>query len=187
MSKFKINDMIDDIVKEYRKKVEQALKRAERITERRIKEIIKEYMLEDYYNGYDPRMYVRIHELEKSVGPYTEIKEANNVFGLGFGVEIEKPYGPSAMNHKKTKVKIIYKRKKKPGVWEKTYTYNNKHVDENRIFENFLAGIHPNALGIGIDSRMGSSHIEESVEKALDDFFDNELMKIVEKEIDSIK
>ena len=181
MSRFKINDMIDDIVDDYRKQVAQALKRAEQKIKIRMKEIIQEYMLDDYYNGYSPKMYVRIHQLEKSVGPYTELKESGNVFGLSFGVDIDPPYGASAMDHSQYSINVVYQRKKKPGTWERTYTYQDDDVNEEAIFENFLAGIHPNV------GPANTSNIRERVKKALDIFFDFEVVDIVNQELDKIK
>lgn len=181
MSRFKVNDMIDDIVNDYRKQVAQALKRAEQKVKVRMQEIIQEYMLDNYYNGYTPKMYVRIYQLQKSVGPYTELKDFNNIFALGFGIEDDEPYGYSAMDHSKYQIKVTYQRKKKSGVWEKTYEYEDDNVNEEYIFENFLAGIHPNV------GPAGTSNISERVNKALDYFLDFEVIDIVNKELDRIK
>lgn len=182
MSRFKINDMIDDIVDDYRKQVEKALRRAEQRIKVRMQDIINEYMLDNYYNGYRPKMYVRIFELQKSVGPYTKFSNNNNVFSIAFGIEDEEsPYGFSAMDHSHYQIKITYQRKKKPGVWERLYDYVDEDVDEEEIFDNFLAGIHPNV------GRAGTKDVRKEVSRALDIFLDSEVIDIVNKELDKIK
>lgn len=180
MSRFKVNDMIDSIVKEYRIEVGKALKRAETRIKTRLKNMIKEYMIDDYYQGYEPVMYVRTHQLPKSVGPFVEIKEKGGVYSVVFGIDDDPPYGPTAMNHDKLIVKVQYQRKKKGGTWEKKYIYDRDDVDEEDIFENFLAGIHPRV------GRAGSSHIEEKINTALTIFFDFEVMDIITQEINKI-
>lgn len=177
MARFKVNDMIDDIVDDYRKQVAQALKRAEQEIRIKMQEIIQEYMLDDYYYGYTPKLYVRIYQLEKSVGPYTKLKESGNVFGLGFGIDTDDPYGPGAMDH--SELTVRYERKKKGGVWERTYEKDN--VDEEAIFENFLAGIHPNV------GQANSHHIKERVKQRLDYFLEWDAPYIINKELDKIK
>jgi hypothetical protein len=158
MSRFNVNDMIDDIVKEQRKKVRAAVKKAETVAKKRIEELIPEKMTEVYYGEYDPRFYTRTNQLIKSVGPYAEIKESGNVFSLNLGVEDENPFGPGAMSHRKGK----------------------KRTEEG-IFEDFLAGIHPHGLGIGSDFQ--GTNIEENMNQALEDLIDNELLPIIESAI----
>lgn len=180
MSRFKVNDMIDDIVQEYRIEVGKALKRAETKIRNRLKNMIREYMIDDYYQGYEPVMYVRTHQLPKSVGPFVEVKEKGGVYIVGFGIDDEPPYGPSAMKHDKLILNVKYQRKKKGGTWERKYVYDNDDADEETIFENFLAGIHPRV------GRAGSSHIEERINTALTIFFDFEVIDIITQEIDKI-
>lgn len=170
MSRFKVNDMIDDIVDDYRKQVKQALQRAEKKVRVRMQEIIQEDMLDDYYNGYTPKVYVRIYQLEKSVGPYTELKEGGNVFALSFGIDDESPFGPSAMHHTR------YQRKRSGELCRHSYPAN-----EEDIFENFLAGIHPNV------GRAGTSNIRARVKEQLNYFLDFEVADIINKELDKIK
>jgi len=164
MSRFNINDMIDDIVEEQRKKVKNAVKKAEGFAKRRIEEIIPEKMVDTYYGEYDPRHYTRTRQLEKSVGPYAVVKESGNNLSLQIGVEDDSPFGPGAMNHVK---RGKSKSKIKP--------------DENIIFENFLEGVHPNAGGIGNDFQ--GTNIEENVLDALDDLLENEIMPMIEREV----
>ena len=180
MSRFKINDVIDDIVNDYRKQIGQALTRAEGKIKVCMEEIIQEYMIDDYYDGYTPKLYVRTYQLPRSVGPYTQLKESDNVFGLTFGIDTDTPYGHNAMNHSgEGALTLRYTRKKKGGVWEKSY--DKFDVDEEAIFENFLEGIHPNV------GRANSSHIRERVKKRLDYFLSFEVANIVNKELDKIK
>ena len=178
MSRFKINEDIDNIVNDYRKQVEQALIRAEKRIRVRMQEIIREDMLDDYYDGYTPKVYVRTFQLENSVGPYTELKSANNVFGLSFGIETDNPYGPGAMDH--SELTLIYNRKGGGDPWKRTYIKDN--VDEKAIFENFLEGIHPNITGAS-----KTQHIRERVKRHLNYFLEFEAVYIVNQELDKIK
>jgi hypothetical protein len=170
MSRFKFNDEINDIVEEYRKQVGRALKVAEQKIRIRMKEIIQEYMLDDYYGGYEPKVYIRTNQLENSVGPYTELKSSGNVFGIAFGIETDSPFGPGAMHHTR------YQTKKSGEPCKHSYP-----ASEEDIFENFLAGIHPNV------GRAGTSHISARVQKALDYFLDFEAVDIVNNELNKIK
>ena len=182
MSKFRLNkaidamDAINDIVNDYRKQVEQALKRAEEKIRIRMQEIIQEDMLDDYYNGYTPKLYVRTYQLEKSVGPYTKLTDIGTGFKLIFGVETDSPYGPSAMEHNTLTLRYT---SKNGTTWEKSYEKSDS--DEEKIFENFLEGIHPNV------GRANSSHIRERLHKHLDYFLDFEIINIVNSELDKIK
>jgi hypothetical protein len=181
MSRFKVNDMIDSIVDDYREQVRKALKRAEQKIKVRMQEIIQQDMIDDYYQGYKPKMYVRINQLKKSVGPYTSLKDASNVFSLGFGIETDEPYGPTAMDHSKLMVRVNYNRKKKGGTWSRLYVYEDEDVDEESIFENFLDGIHPNV------GRENTHNIRAKIKQQLNQFLDVEIMDIVNRELDKIK
>ena len=158
MSKFNVNDMIDDIVEEQRKKVKAAVKKAEFVAKKRIEELIPEKMTGVYYKEYNPRFYTRTGQLVNSVGPYAETKESGNVFSLNIGVEDESPFGPVAMTHRKGKKRT-----------------------EQGIFEDFLAGIHPHGNGIGDDFQ--GTNIEENMNQALEDLIENELLPIIESAI----
>lgn len=181
MSRFKFNDEINDIVEEYRKQVGRALKVAEQKIRIRMKEIIQEYMLDDYYGGYEPKVYIRTNQLENSVGPYTELKSSGNVFGIAFGIETDSPFGPGAMDHSILTLRYVRKNNSEP--WEKTYDKSGSKypVKEEEIFNNFLEGIHPNV------GRAGTSHISARVQKALDYFLDFEAVDIVNNELNKIK
>lgn len=181
MGLFDFSDALDKIVEEYREQVRKALKVAEQKIRIKMQEIIQEYMLDDYYNGYTPKMYVRINQLQNSVGPYTELKEQNNAFAIGFGIETGDPYGPDAMDHSLLILNVQYKRKKSSGTWESTYTYDNNYVDEKIIFENFLAGIHPNV------GNANTRDITERVSRRLSYFLDYDAIDIVNAELNKIK
>lgn len=184
MSRFKINDAIDDIVNDYRKQVWAALQRVEKIVKVRMQEIIQEDMLDDYYNGYTPKLYVRIYQLEKSVGPYVKLTDIGNNFNLAFGIDVDPPYGPSAMQHSGEGILTLrYTRKTSSEPWQKSYDkiVEDKEKFEKIIFENFLEGIHPNV------GRAGTSHIRERVKKHLDYFLDFEIEHIINCELDKIK
>lgn len=180
MSKFKLNDAIDDIVNAYRKQLGQALKIAEQKIKVRMQEIIQEDMLDDYYNGYVPKLYVRTYQLEKSVGPYSKLTDFGTGFNLSFGIDVDPPYGPNAMNHNGEGVLTLHYIRKKDGMaCEKSY--DKFDADEEKIFNNFLEGIHPNV------GRANTSHIRERVKKHLDFFLSFEVADIVNHELDKIK
>lgn len=177
MAKFQLNEFAEDVQKEYQKKTEDALKRAEKIINKKIRHIINECMIKDYYQGYEPIMYQRTGELKKSVYPSVEIGNQGGAFGITFGIEDDW----EAMDHSTLHVVVKHKSKKTGQVKEYEYFYQKNDVDEEAIFENFMAGIHPRV------GPAGTHYIEEEVNKALDNFFDNELNKIVLKELSKIK
>ena len=156
-----INDKIDEIVEDRRKKIKQVIKDVELSAKKRIEEMIPEYMTEKYYSEYSPRFYTRTDQLINSVGPYTEVTDKNNVLILSIGVEDDSPYGARMMHHK------------------------GKRVNERKIQENFLSGIHPNAEGIGKDFQ--GTNIEENIKHALYDLVKNELKPMIESGINAIK
>ena len=170
MSRFKINNQIDDIVDDYRKQVKQALQRAEQKVKVRMQEIIDEYMIGDYYGGYTPKVYIRTNQLPNSVGPYTELGELGNVFSISFGIDTDSPYGPGAMHHTR------YQQKKSGEPCKHSYPAN-----EQDIFDNFLAGIHPNV------GPAGTGNIRARVSEALDYFLDFEIEYIINNELSKIK
>ena len=183
MGKFQLNEFAEEIQKEYQKKVEEALKRVEKIIYKKTQEIIKKHMIDNYYDGYTPKSYERTFQLPQSVGPYVEIGNIDGAFGITFGVEDEKPYGPSAMDHSRLKMTVTRKLKKTGKTVTRTYTYDlgESQQREERIFNSFLDGIHPQV------GRARTGHVEKDVNKALDDFFDNKLNEIVLKELAKIK
>lgn len=168
MAKFQLNEFAEEVQKEYQQKVADALRRAERILDKKIQDIIQTMMIDDYYDGHSPRVYERTFQLPKSVAPYIGIDNIGGTFGITIGVDDEEPYGPSAMNH----IRICKKRKRKA---------KENANREKIIFEYFLSGIHPRV------GRANTHHIEEEVNKALDDLFDKELSDIVLKELAKIK
>lgn len=164
MSRFAINDMIDDIVEEQRKKVKQAVKKAKVVAKQRIEEIIPEKMVDTYYGEYTPKYYKRTMQLGNSVGPYAEVKESGNMISLSIGVEDDSPFGPGAMRH-------IKRGKSKKKI----------EADEEKIFENFLQGVHPNAVQ-GTDTEKWTN-IEDNINEALDDLLENEIMPMIERAV----
>lgn len=181
MSKFQLNEFAEEVQKEYQRKVEEALERVEKITHKKIQKIINEYMIKDYYQGYTPIEYKRTGELKKSVGSYIEFNNINGTFGITFGIEDEDPYGPSAMDHSTMHVVVKRKSKKTGKIKEYEYFYEREDVNEEAIFENFMAGIHPR-VGMA-----GTHHIEERVNEALDYFFLFEFEDLVNKELSKIR
>lgn len=184
MAKFQLNEFAEDVQKEYQKKVEAALARAEKIIHKKIQYIINEYMIKDYYQGYEPIVYKRTGQLNKSVYPSVDIGEKNGAFGITFGIEDEDPYGPSAMDHSILHVVVKHKSKKTGKIKTYEYSYKKKNYDEQLeevIFENFMEGIHPRV------GRAKTHHIEKRVNEALDYFFIFELEDIVKKELSKIK
>ena len=177
MSKFQLNEFAEEVQKEYQKKVEQALDRAEKIIHKKIQQIINEYMIKDYYQGYIPIEYKRTGELKKSVYPSIEIGNQGGAYGITFGIEDDW----EAMDHSTLHVVVKRKSKKTGKIKEYEYFYEREDVNEEAIFENFMAGIHPRV------GNAGTHHIEERVNQALDYFFLMELEDIVTKELSKIK
>ena len=163
MSRFNVNDMIDDIVEKQRKKVYNAVLKAEKVAKQRIETLIPEKMAGDktgqYYDDYSPVGYRRTGQLGGSVGAYTSVTNSKGVVSLQLGVEDESPFGPMSMHHKKGK---------------------GKQADEEAIFENFLAGIHPNVYGLHQDFQ--GTNIEDNINQALDELLAKELMPMIERE-----
>ena len=134
-------------------------------------------MIKDYYQGYIPIEYKRTGELKKSVYPSIEIGSQGGAYGITFGVEDDW----EAMDHSVFRVSVKRKSKKTGQIKEYEYFYLRPNVNEEAIFENFMAGIHPR---VGMAN---THHIEERVNQALDYFFLYELEDIVNKELSKIK
>lgn len=177
MAKFQLNEFAEEIQKEYQKKTEEALKRAEKIIYKRIQKIINEYMIKDYYQGYIPIVYKRTGELKKSVYPDVQIGNQDGAFGITFGIEDDW----EAMDHSTLHIIVKHKSKKTGKIKEYEYFYEKPDVDEEGIFENFMAGIHPRV------GPANTHYIEKRVNEALDYFFMFELEDIINKELSKIK
>ena len=157
MSDFGIDDMVDEIVKEYREKIRQAVKRAEVIAREKIENDIIPNAVDEYYGGYSPKYYWRQYQLYKSLGPYSSLTESNNVFTLKIGVEDESPFGPDTMFHR------------------------GKNVQNDKIFDNFLDGKHPNVPTRGED--LHGTNTKVYVNALLDELIENELMPLIDSAI----
>jgi hypothetical protein len=177
MSKFQLNEFAEEVQKEYQRKVEEALDRVEKIAYKKIQKIINEYMIKDYYQGYTPIEYKRTGELKKSVYPYVEFDNQNGKYGITFGIEDDW----EAMDHSALHIVVKRKSKKTGKIKEYEYFYEREDPNEEAIFENFMAGIHPR-VGMA-----GTHHIEERVNEALDYFFLFEFEDIVNKELAKIR
>ena len=177
MAKFQLNEFAEEVQKEYQKKVEAALNRAEKIIHKKIQHLIDTYMITDYYEGYTPVEYQRTGELKKSVYPSIIIGSQGGAYGITFGVEDDW----EAMDHSTLHVIVKRKSKKTGQIKQYEYFYEKENVDEQAIFENFMAGIHPRV------GRANTHHIEEVINQKLDDFFLYELEGIVNAELAKIK
>ena len=87
MSRFRFNDAIDDIVEEYRSKVGQALKVAEQKIKVRMQEIIDEYMIDDYYGGYVPKVYINFRKPDEKALDVITVAEAKQYLEEGHFAE----------------------------------------------------------------------------------------------------
>lgn len=154
-----VNDVLDDVVDEYRAKIRNAIIKAESIAKQRIENEIIPTATEKYYEAYlQPKYYDRTNQLKNSFGPYTKIKESGNIFSLKLGVEDENPFGPMAMSHR------------------------GKTVNENIIFSNFKAGIHPNVPTL--HEELQGPNTVKYVNNLLDKLIENELVPLIDSEIE---
>lgn len=154
-----VDDMVDDIVKEYRDKIRKAVKKAESVAKQKIENEIIPTATDKYYEAYlEPKYYDRTYQLKNSFGPYTKVKESGNVFSLKLGIEDENPFGPMVMSHR------------------------GKTADENIIFSNFKAGIHPNVPTLH-DELQGTNTVQY-INNLLDELIENELMPLIDSATD---
>ena len=156
-----IENMIEDIVKKDKERIALAFEQIKEKTTVKISEAIKKAMIDNYYNGYDPFIYIRTGQLENSVAPLIIDDSDNSGFRFDFGIKTSPPKGSSAMKHDTLSVRVT----KKNGE-EKIYTYKVKDYDpkiESLIFNNFMEGIHPNARG-----ETTTTHVYKEINKALD-------------------
>ena len=152
------NSMIDETVSELKQKAKKAMHGAEIKTQKKLMQMIEKDMLENYYAGYSPMYYRRTFQLDKSVTPKTRLNESQREISLDLGID----FYPDAMSHN-------------PKPQFLNFSPSNIPADEGIIFENFLAGIHPNAIGSS-----GTTPVQKAAEKAIDDFIDNELIPYIE-------
>lgn len=173
-----IENMIDDIVKEDKKRIELAFEQIKKKTSAKISEAIRIYMLDNYYFGYDPFKYVRTGQLSKSVAPLIIDDSDNSGLQFSFGIKTSPPKGSKAMRHDHITLKVT----KKNGE-EKFYSYAVKNYDpkiEEWIFQNFMEGIHPNAVEKGI-TETPTTNVYKAINKALDDLLNDGIIdKIIQ-------
>ena len=160
-----IENMIEDIVKEDKKRIALAFEQIKKKTANKIQEAIKTAMIDNYYNGYDPLVYIRTGQLENSVAPLIIDDSDNSGLQFSFGIKTSPPKGSSAMRHDRLLVRVT----KKNGE-EKIYSYKVKDYDpgiEKLIFNNFMNGVHPNANSRGV-TETPTTHVYKEINKALD-------------------
>lgn len=160
-----LENMIDDIVKEDKKRIALAFEKIKKETEKKIREAIKIAMIDNYYYGYSPITYVRTGQLNNSVAPLIIDDSDNSGLSFSFGVKTSPPKGPKAMKHDKLTVRVTNKKGE-----ERLYTYTVKEYNpklEEEIFGNFMQGIHPNAIPIGVTATP-TTNVYEEINKALD-------------------
>ena len=137
-----VSKKVEEIEKESENKVVIAMRNTEDQVAEKIQEIIWRYGLDYYYDGYNPRMYVRTGNLRHSgaIKPFiNEFKKSGNI-GFQYGAEFD----ASLMDHRMLTIHVEYDRKKDGQHVEKFYSYENESVDEEAILNNFRSGIHPN-------------------------------------------
>lgn len=161
-----IENMIEEIVAADKKRIALAFEQIKKKTTEKVSEAIKIAMIDNYYNGYDPLVYVRTGQLKNSVAPLIVDDSDNSGFQFQFGIKTSEPKGPSAMRHDTLSVRVTNKNGE-----EKIYSYKVKGYDseiEEKIFSNFMDGIHPNAKG-----KTETTHVYTEINKALDALLDD--------------
>ncbi len=171
-----INQMVKDLIEQDKKRIEIAFQKIKKKVENKIIDIIHKDAMHNYYDGYDPIMYVRTGQLWNSLSPLIIDESDYNNFQFSFGIKRTPPKGPSAMKHDEIKVRVTNKKGE-----IKIYTYKDKDYDPNDpkvekiIFSNFMEGIHPNARG-----ETKTTHVDKAINKALDQLLtDGTIDKII--------
>lgn len=160
-----IQSMVQSIIDEDKKRIDMAYKQIKQEVAKEIQAIIDRDMLENYYNGYEPLIYVRTMQLRKAVAPMIIDQSIGD--DLAFSMAIGKD--PSRMNHSKLTIKI-HKKLKNGEQRTYEYGYENEKVDETLIYSNFTAGTHPNANPLGITSTPTTPTLEKAT-RSLDELF----------------
>ena len=168
-----IDQMVKNLIEQDKKRIEIAFEKIKQKVENKIVEIIHKDAMHNYYDGYEPSVYVRTGQLWNSLGPLIIDESDDNNFQFSFGIKRTPPKGPSAMRHDEIRVKV----EKKNGEI-KIYTYKDKDYSpavEKIIFNNFMQGIHPNARG-----ESQTTHVDNAINKALDQLLsDGTIDKII--------
>lgn len=153
-----IDQMVKDLIEQDKKRIKEAFERIKQEVTKEIQVIIQRDMIDNYYNGYEPLIYDRTFQLPKSVAPLILDSSAGDTFQFDVGIKLKD--GEKNMSHNILTLKVK----------GKTYTYQNNGADEEAIFENFLAGIHPNANLKGI-TKTPTTNVRETAEAAIDNLF----------------
>lgn len=152
-----IGQMVDDLIKEDKKRIQNAFEQIKKEVRKEIEIIIQKDMIDNYYNGYNPLEYVRTFQLPDSVAPLILDNSVENDLQFSFGIKITPPKGASAMSHSELTLRVK----------GRTYTYDDYDADEDRIFSNFLKGIHPNAR-LDRFTSTPTTHVFDAANRALD-------------------
>lgn len=173
-----IKDMIDDIVKKDKDRISLAFEQIKKETTKKISEAIKVAAINNYYDGYNPLVYVRSGQLSNSLAPLIVDDSDNSGMQFSFGIKRTKPYGPSAMKHDTLTMRVVNKQGE-----ERFYSYHIKNYDplvEKIIFNNFMEGVHPRASKKGVTDTP-TTHVNRTLNKALDDLLkDGIIDKIIQ-------
>ena len=162
-----IDQMVKDLIEQDKKRIKEAFERIKKEVAKEIQVIIQRDMIDNYYDGYAPLIYNRTFQLPKAVAPLILDSSVGNTFQFDVGIKLKD--GEKKMSHNTLTVTVK----------GKTYTYQNDGVDEEAIFENFLAGIHPNASPKGATGTP-TTHVRDTAEAAIDNLFtDGTIDKII--------
>lgn len=162
-----IDQMVKDLIEQDKKRIKEAFERIKKEVTKEIQTIIQRDMIDNYYNGYEPLIYNRTFQLPKSVAPLILDSSMGDTFQFDVGIKLKD--GEKKMSHDTLTLTVK----------GRTYTYHNDDVNEEAIFENFLAGIHPNANSRGI-TETPTTNVRKTAEAAIDDLFtDGTIDKIV--------
>lgn len=170
-----IDKMVKELVEQDKKRIEIAFEKIKKKVEKKIIDIIHQDAMHNYYDGYEPSVYVRTGQLWNSLEPLIIDESDYNNFQFSFGIKRTPPKGPSAMRHDEIRVKVENKHGE-----IKIYTYKDKDYSpmvEKIIFRNFMEGIHPNARG-----ETDTTHVDNAVNRALDQLLtDGTIDKIIQE------
>lgn len=161
--------MAEKAREEYIAKTQAAIGKIKSEINNEMKKIIDEDAIQNYYGGYEPLYYNRQNQLPKSLAPYVESLQDDTGVTLSFGVDDRPPYGAGAMKHAK---RGKSKRKTPP--------------NEELIFENFMAGIHPNANPKGITGDP-TTPVKDTVLESIDKYYNEKIEAVVQNALSKIK
>lgn len=170
----------------------KAFKRAEARMNREIQRCIQKYMVDLYYNDYEPKHYQRTWQLNKTVQPWSQLDIIPTGFELDFDYtryEQNSDGSPGDplwrnMDHSEYTITMTYITKKGK-VREYRYTINapddeseeKKEAREHGISNNFLDNIH------GFAGKQTGHNIREEIDREISKLVDKKLGKFVDEEI----